>query len=151
MAALIYSDALARVRLLLMEAGNAIWADTDLQGAIRLALGEASLSAGAALTLTGLDSAVATTLPAVLESALIVGAAGYAAAARAEDRAEAFELANESQASISWAASRLGEWRFMLGKVYPPEQARTASQKTASSGPWTGWADDFGEVGDEDF
>jgi hypothetical protein len=145
-----YTGALARTRLLLMESGTAIWADADLQGAIQLALGEISLYAGQALTLNGLDSAVSTTVPAILESALVVGSAGYAAAARAEDQAEQFELANESATSATWSSARLTDFRSMLGKVYPAEQSRTGTQKAAASGPWANWEDDFGEVEKED-
>lgn len=126
--ALVYTDALARVRLLLMDASSAIWVDADLQGAIRLALGEASLYAKAVLTLNGLDSAVTTTLPSVLESGLIVGAAGYAAAARGEDRAEAYELASESARSVSWATEQLAAWRGMLALNYPGTSPESSAQ-----------------------
>jgi len=114
-----YSTTLSRLRVFLMDAGSGVWADADLQGAIRLAVGEVGLYNGVAVTLSGLDAAVTTTIPAGLESALQVGAAGYASAARGVDRAEAFELAGEAGALLNWSALRLGEWRVMLAAQYP--------------------------------
>jgi hypothetical protein len=146
--ALNYTNALAYTRLLLMESGTAIWADGDIQGAIRLALGEMGLYSGEPFTLNGLDGALVTTIPGVLESALVVGAAGYAAAARGEDRAEAFELANESKSSLTFSAERLKEYRGMLEKVYPNGYARQKGFTSAvpgTDGAYGKWKDDFGE------
>jgi hypothetical protein len=114
-----YATTLTRLRVFLMDSSSAIWADADLQGSIRMAVGETSLYAGSTLTLSGLDGAGATTIPTALETALLSGSAGYAAAARTADRAENFELNGEADALAKWAAARLEDWRGMLAAQYP--------------------------------
>ncbi len=145
--AVVYADVLARVRLFVMDAGSTIWADADLQGAIRLALQEINLKAGASYTLSGLDAAAATTLPANLEGIFVLGASGYAGQGRAVDRAESYELANETAGLETWSNQVLTAFRSMLASLYPEEQARTADQKAATSSLTGSWADDFGEIG----
>jgi hypothetical protein len=120
-----YATTLSRLRIFLMDSGSSVWADTDLQTAIRLGVGEVSLYNGAAVTLSGLDGAVTTTVATVLEAGLLVGAAGYAATARSVDRAEAYELGGESSVLLSWGVSRLEEWRAMLRAQYPDAIAAT--------------------------
>jgi hypothetical protein len=145
-----YSAALARVRAFLMDSSSLVWQDSDLQGAIRLSLGEISLLAGEGFFLSGLDSAVNTTLPANLEALLVVGAGGYAGVSRAADRSEAFELVGEFKDTKQWGEKRLAEFRSQLGKIYPGDHARTASQRSATAQPWASWTDDFGEKGSSD-
>lgn len=169
-----YATTLGRVRAFVMDAGSAIWADADLQGAIRIAVGETSLYAGSALTLSGLDGAGSTTVPAALETALIIGSAGYAAAARTADRAENFELAGEADALAAWGSARLRDWRGMLAGQYPnaaavsddiaarelaadtrvaaradalsaAEAARVNGLRISGNSAWGAWTDDFGE------
>lgn len=140
-----YSTVLSRTRAFLMDASSLIWADADLQGAIRLALGEMGIYAGSILTLNGLDGAPATTLPAKAESLIVLGAAGYAGAARAADRSEAFELVGEFKDTKQWGEERLAEFRGLLGKLYPCDQVRTAGMRAATSGVFGAWPDDFGE------
>ena len=105
------------------------------------------MRAGEAYTLSGLDGAGATTLPTLAEGLLVVGAAAYAATARAVDRAESYDLANEAEGVNTWAVKEFASFRGMLERMYPPEQSRTAGQKAAVDPPWAGWEDDFGEVG----
>ena len=147
--AILDSEALSRTRSFVMDSGSTIWADADLQGGIRLALQEINLFSGQAYTINGLDSAVATTLPTLLDGVLVMGAGAMAATTRALDRGEAFELANEGGEVKGWGEKMLQSFRGQLDRMYPPEQTRTASQKAASAGPWGSWGDDFGEVGRE--
>jgi hypothetical protein len=114
-----YATTLSRLRAFLMDSGSTIWTDADLQGSIRLAVQEVSLYNAAAVTLSGLDGAGSTTVSAVLEGGLLVGAAGYAATARSGDRAETFELAGEAGVMLAWGSARLEEWRSMLRTQYP--------------------------------
>ena len=114
-----YATTLARLRIFLMDSGSAIWADADLQASIRLAVQEVSLYNAAAVTLSGLDGAVTTTVAAGVEGGLLVGAAGYAATARSVDRAETFELGGEAAVMLAWGTARLEEWRGMLRAQYP--------------------------------
>lgn len=140
-----YTTALARTRAFLMDSSSAIWADADLQGAIRMALGEINVVAGAGFQVSGLDAALVTTLPATLESLVVLGAAGYASVARAADRSEAFELVGEFKDTKQWGEERLAEFRGLLGKLYPGDQVRTAGMRAATSGVFGAWPDDFGE------
>jgi hypothetical protein len=133
-----------------MDSGSLSWADADLQEGIRLSLAEISLRAGEGYTLSGLDGAGATTLPTLAEGLLVLGAAAYAATARAVDRAESYDLANEAEGVNTWAVKEFVSFRLLLERMYPPEQTRTASQKAATDPPWSGWADDFGEIGKND-
>jgi hypothetical protein len=144
-----YALTLARVRVFVSDSGSTIWADADLQEGIRLSLGEINLRSGLATpyALSGLDSAVTTTLPVNLESALVMGAGAYASMARAVDRAEAFELANEGPEVKAWSLGCMASFRALLDRLYPAEQSRTGSQKAATVPPWGSWEDDFGEVG----
>jgi hypothetical protein len=136
---------LARVRLLLMDPSSMIWADTDLQAAIRLALQEINLVSGKQHTLNGLDSATLTTFTAEHDPVIVAGAAAYAALARAVDRAENYELANEEEEVKTAAEKLMSKFTGMLGKLYPSNQARTGKLKAGVRGPWGSWADDFGE------
>jgi len=120
-----YATTLSRLRVFLMDSGSAVWADADLQAAIRLAVGDVSLYNGTAVTLSGLDGAGSTTISALLELPLQTGAAGYAATARAVDRAESFELAGEGDALRIWGEARLKDWRGMLRALYPDAGAAT--------------------------
>ena len=141
-----YTTALSRTRAYLMDAGSMIWTDGDLTGCLRLALQVAGLYAGSAYTLSGLDGAASTSLPAPLEGALIVGAAAYAAGSRAVDRAEAYELNGESAALDAWADRQLREWVLLVATYV--EQTRLTSLRTLLASPngiYAAWGDDFGE------
>jgi hypothetical protein len=161
--ALDLTTTLTRTAGLLQDASNALWSTADLTNAIRLALGEMSLAAGTALTLNGLDSTSSTTVPALMESALVVGSAAYAASSRQVDKAD-FEVLSEATELSPWVVARMADFRRMLAMQYPgslPEsngstsnggvQAPPAWETTrlaglrASNNPYTSWADDFGE------
>lgn len=130
------STTISRVRSLLMESGTAIWTDAVITEGIRLAVGEAGLRKAQPLTLAGLDGAGSTTLPAVLESALVVGGAAYAVLARAADRAEQFELANEAGTLAAWGEARLADWRVMLAEGLA---ALRGAELRAGAVPWMAW------------
>jgi hypothetical protein len=78
-----------RVEMYLGDSSNLIYSTATIDEALRSALAELSTVHGTALTLNGLDTAVATTLPDIDEFALIIGAVAYALqfrnAARLED------------------------------------------------------------------
>lgn len=115
---------LTRTSTLLMDSSNRVWDLPNLTEGVRLALGEYNLAGLAApgfvpVTLNGLDSGYVTTLPVHHQSALVVGAAGYAAGARSVDRAESFELDHEAHDLAEWSEKRLAEWRRMLRLIFP--------------------------------
>jgi hypothetical protein len=89
MAAATLATARDRVEMYLGDSSNLTYSTDTLDEAIRSALAEISVVHGTALTLNGLDSASATTLPALDEFALIIGAVAFALqfrnAARLED------------------------------------------------------------------
>ncbi|MBN1370523.1 MAG: hypothetical protein JW987_01075 [Anaerolineaceae bacterium] len=130
------SNTISRVRNLLIESGTAIWTDAIITEGIRLAVGEAALRKVQPFTLAGLDGAGSTTLPAVLESALVVGGAAYAVLARSVDRAEQFELANEAPTLTAWGEARLADWRRMLAEGLA---ALRAAELRAGAAPWMAW------------
>jgi hypothetical protein len=166
--ALDLATALTRTAGMLSDASNALWSTTDLTNALRLALGEMSLAARTALTLKDLDTAAATTVPAILENALIVGGAAYAASSRQVDKAD-FEVLTEAKDLTPWVVARMTDFRRMLSMQYPgslPEDGTGVSgsskfeeppawEKTrlaglrASSNPYAHWDDDFGEKSNE--
>jgi hypothetical protein len=116
-----------RVSALLMDSANLIWPAAAITEGIRSAIGEYGTAGKSAVTLDGLDSASSTTLPAVHDTVIVVGAAGYAAAARAADRAESFQLGSESAELKTWADKRLSEFRGMLGFIFPGYLVSTSS------------------------
>ncbi len=108
------------VELLLADSSNVKWSTSEISFAIRQALGELSEAAGQAFTLNGLDGAAATTVPALLESALISGAAGFCAVIRVGSRADWESSAEGEPARLSaWGAARLGEFRSQVKAKYP--------------------------------
>ncbi len=78
-----------RVEMYLGDSSNLTYSTDSIEEALRSALAELSIVHGTALTLNGLDTASTTTLPAIDEFALIIGAVAYALqfrnAARLED------------------------------------------------------------------
>lgn len=121
-------EAVTRLRTFLMDSDPAqIWTDTDLQQGLRMALGDFSARAGEAVTLSGLDGAGATTVPAAGEAALILGGGAYAALSRSLDRAESYELANEGEDVHEWAKETLGAFREVLGLLYPGTESGEGS------------------------
>lgn len=113
------SSLTTRVQAALMDSGAAVWDAGTVTEGIRLAVGEYGLAGKAAVTVSGLDGAGETTLPALHDSLIVWGAAGYAAQARSIDRAESFEIGSEAVDLKAWGDQRLKEFRGMLGFVFP--------------------------------
>ncbi|HVN56502.1 MAG TPA: hypothetical protein VMT46_19400 [Anaerolineaceae bacterium] len=127
----------ARVGVELGDAGGVNYPQAQLDEGIRLALNEYNLMLGfqgvTAVTLSGLDGAVATTLPAIHEGALVVGAAGYAVSGRAVDRSEAFDLNQQlPQQLVDLGRQYLNDFRKMVGQ-YRADLTRDA-EMTRKSG-----------------
>lgn len=108
-----------RVKTLLMDSGSLVWDTATLGEAVRQALGEYNLAGESAATISGLDGAGSTTLPAAHDSLLVLGASGYAALARCANRAESYALGGETGQLQSWGQARLGEFRAMLRFLHP--------------------------------
>ncbi len=138
---------ITRVENFCLDASNVKFTEASITDAIRQALGDMSLAAGVVLTLDGLDSAAATTLPARLEGALVTGAAGYVALMRAGSRAD---WESQSQAEPKklqdWGSYWLKYFRGRLDDYYPAETGRMYDQRRTSA-PFAAWADDLGEKG----
>ncbi len=77
-----------RVETYLDDSINLTYTNDAIQEAIRSALADLSIPHGTALTLSGLDTASATTLPALDEFALVIGAVAYALDTRAASQLE---------------------------------------------------------------
>lgn len=144
------SSLLTRVRALLMDDAAQIWSDAALSEALRLALGEYNLRAPDPAALEGLDGAAATTLSATHETALVWGAAAYAALARAVDRAESFQAGGEFKDLNAWGEARLKEFKLILAALFPAavsggapsaEAARLAGLRTTTNPAWGTWND----------
>lgn len=110
---------LDRVETLLVDSPNVIFSTATLTEGIRLAVGEYGTANEAAVTLEGLDGAASSSLPAVHESMIVVGAAAYAVQARAVDRAESYQEGGESDKLKAWGDARLTEFKAMLGFIFP--------------------------------
>jgi hypothetical protein len=136
----------ARLTVMLVDAGSVNFPSGLLDESIRLALAEYNLVlnlAGQTLaTLSGLDGAVTTTLPAAHEGILLTGAAGYAVEARALDRAESYDLGQSvPQQLLDWSQLRLAEFRKMVSQyradlTRDAEMARKTGLHTAASAPY---------------
>jgi len=108
------------VKALLMDSSSVIYDTGTITEGIRSALGEYNTAKETApVTLSGLDEELTTTLPGVHDTLLVLGAAGYAATARAVDRAESFTLGSEAEDLQKWGEARLKEFRGMLGFLFP--------------------------------
>ncbi len=95
-----------RLEELLADKTNKSWSTDTLSECLQLALYEVNRAAGAAYTIDDLGGADATTLPDDCISALIFGAAAYAARNRAVDRMEKASLGEGPEAGLSdW-----GDW-----------------------------------------
>ncbi|WP_298007925.1 MULTISPECIES: hypothetical protein [Anaerolinea] len=143
------SDLLNRVRLFLHDSEGARYSQDDLTAAVRMALMEINLVSAQAFTLAGLDGVIETTLPERLHHLLGMGAAGYAATARAAAQAE-WELSPQKELSLTlWSRNVMEDFRRILCTLYPPETARLHEQRAAT--PFVRWDGDLGESHPHDF
>jgi hypothetical protein len=143
------TDLITQVEGLLADAGNVKWSDAEITNGLRLAMSEASLNAGELLTLTGLDSAPATTLPALVEGILALGGAAYCAVQRVAAWADWESESLESAQLQGWGEARLQDFRTLLRQAYPAETTRVRDQRR-STAPFAAWTDDFGEQGKDE-
>ena len=121
-----------RVKTYLSDATGLIFTTELVDEGLRLALGQLNLTLSGAYTLAGLDGAAATTLPAVQESLLVGGAAGYAAQSRVVKRAESFNLEQTvAQALATWGDDRLQD--FSTGLTMLINQAASAAKAAAAA------------------
>lgn len=120
---------IGRVRAVLVDSGGLLWSDGTVTEGIRLALGEYGLASGGPAQLEGLDGAAASNLPAGHESLAVWGAAGYAALARAVDRADNAQLGTEASALQGWGEARLKEYKVMLGSAFAGYLAGLAAEE----------------------
>lgn len=143
--ALDVNTVMERVAGLLLDPERVKYGEAEVLAGLRLALGELSLRAGEPYALAGLDGVTETTLPATLETLLVIGAAGYAALARAGARAD-WELQDEGefQRLQSWAEGRLGDFRKVMGTLFPANMPRVRDQHR-SQAPWAAWHGALGE------
>lgn len=136
----VLNDFITRVRALMADGSQTIYATQACTEAIRLALGEYNLAAlvtdetAVLVAIQNLDGAVATTLPAEHESLLVLGGAAYAALARAVERSDVQDGGKESAAVKAWGDARLREFKGMLGAVFPGYLAVLVSGGDGGSG-----------------
>jgi hypothetical protein len=102
-----YTDILARLRAGLIDANGLIWDNNELDEALRQALADMALAAGADYTLDGLDGALTTSLPIQHFATLVRGAAAYALLWRAAERVDAFNVRPDLPAEVLSAAAAL--------------------------------------------
>lgn len=139
---------LERTRLFLHDGEGARYSDDDLTTAIRMALMELNLVSAQAYTLEGLDGVETTTLPETLHHLLGMGAAGYAATARAAEQVE-WELSPQKGLPLAlWGRNVMEDFRRILCALYPPEIARLHEQRTAT--PFVRWEGTLGEEHPDD-
>ena len=119
-----------RVELGLMDVSNRSWDTGTLDEAIKLALEDLGRVAGAALTVSGLNAAVATTVDVLDEGTLITGALAYAGGARAVNRTEKVNLGQEGAPALyTWSRQKMAEFEKRL------ERVSTRIQRASSSSP----------------
>jgi hypothetical protein len=124
-----------RVSVLLLDLTRLNFSTQLIDEGIRLALKEYSLASGQVETLAGLDEAGLTSIPEQDCGLLVLGAAGYVAAAKTLDRKEQFNLVDQLPEAVTNLGSRL-LMRFdrLLGYV------RSARMRAADVTPWgDGW------------
>lgn len=125
-----------RVEAFLQDGTNLIFETGTLDEALRLALSDYSLTLGTVQTISGLDGAAVTSVPALHESVLVIGAAGYAVVSRAIRRAESYQAHQElPKPVLTWGQARLDQFSRLL------EQIRLGTFRVSTVTPWvaTGW------------
>jgi len=117
-----------RVRAVVADAGGSLYEVSLLDEGLRRALERLNEAAGAEWTVSGLDGAAETSLPAAEQAWLVVGAAAYAVEARALQRVERFDLNTGVPAALlNWAVRQREEFfaglegvrRRWLGRAVP--------------------------------
>lgn len=144
----------SELSILLVDVANIGW-DTDLlDQAIRIALADLGSVLGTAQTIAGLDGAEETTVETIDLACLQIGAAAYAARARALDLSEKVSLGQGPQTTmVEYGRDMLAQFRILLGRITQrladaavaaaaaAEQSRLSGMRTSSSAPYgrVGW------------
>jgi hypothetical protein len=120
-----------RVNVLLHDTTQLNFSTELVDEAVRLALADYSRVSGMAETISGLDNAAVTTVPADDEGIIVLGAAGYTACSKAADRKESFNLNQEiPQGLLKVGAGFMERFKALLNTV------RTHNQWSAAETPW---------------
>jgi GAF domain-containing protein len=102
----------------LSELSSLVWSSSALEEAIRAALAEIAGTYGAAVTLSGLDGAISTTLEDADVQVLVIGSVAHAARFRIFGRFE--EVTPEDldhDAMIHWAEAAMAEFQSALTQI----------------------------------
>ena len=102
-----YADLIIRLRAGLIDTEETVWHIAELDEAMRQALADMGLAAGAVYTVTGLDGALTTSLPGQHFATLVRGAAAYSLLWRTIERLEAFNTRPNLPAEVLAAAAAL--------------------------------------------
>lgn len=153
------SDLYPRIRATLHDIPGLVYDTPTLDEALRAALAAYTVGNLFAVRLEGLDGAADTSLPASHEALIVLGAAGYAARARAAEQAGRAQPEGDPAALRLWAESQLAEFQRLLASVFPalgmsPEAAAQADReadraaaeaaclsqlRASAAAPWSAW------------
>ncbi len=134
-----YADLVVRLRAGLMDTDGAVWQSGELDEAMRQALSDMGLAAGATYAVEGLDGAATTSLPSAHFATLVRGAAAYAMLWRAMERVDAFSSRpNLPSAALAAAAALLARFETALTHL---AAMRLAEMQTAAASPYPTGAD----------
>lgn len=128
-----------RLEEFLADKTNKSWPTTALSECIQLSLYEVNRAAGATYTIDDLGGAAATTLPEDCISALLFGAAAYAAKNRTVDRMEKASLGEGPETGLSdW-----GDWaeKQFISELQKIRKSALAKASTAPHSEMT-WEED---------
>ena len=131
-----YQNLEQRVSSLLQDLTRLTFSSELIREGVRIALREYSVYSGMSETISGLDEAERTSVPEDDCGILVLGAAGYIAAAKTIDRQQHFNLQGELPEGVTSLGSRL-LLRFdrLLGTV------KSARSRAADVECWgSGWA-----------
>ena len=129
-----YADLIIRLRAGLIDTEETLWHTAELDEAMRQALADMGLAAGAVYTVTGLDGALTTSLPGQHFATLVRGAAAYSLLWRTIERLEVFNTRPNLPAEVlAAAAALLARFETALNHL---AALRTAEIQTASVPPY---------------
>lgn len=128
------NDLLGRVRAQLGGMDARLLTDDLLREACTAALEQINTAAGQTWTLSGLDGALDTSLPAAIQSVLVLGTAAHALDMRALQRVDAFDLNQEIPQVLGLMAHECQQ--AFSARL---EQLRRAGLSAAAEVPWGGW------------
>lgn len=122
------------VSLRLNDTARLIWSDEMLDAAVRDSLRSIGRILGDTLTLSGLDDAEETTLPADYQQLLVVGATAHALSFRVSGRFEDARAREIPPAALAdWAKEQMTRFQEMR------RQAKNGGHQQAESAPYGEW------------